>query len=191
VQPRSRQSDSYKSKTKSSAAQRESEGIVVPTSEVKAERTNAVKNNAAGGKGPWGGHVDGAGKREGMAGKTGPNDPDGRRPRDKVRELQRRLWAAAKRATGRRFHALYNHVWRSDVLQEAWKRVRANRGAAGIDGQSIRDVEEQGVERFLEELGASRANERRAEQRGGREGSLGWSCRRSRSARGNGRHDRT
>jgi group II intron reverse transcriptase/maturase len=49
---------------------------------------------------------------------------------------------------------LYNHVWRSDVLQEAWKRVKRNRGAAGIDGQSIRDVEEQGVERFLEELGA-------------------------------------
>lgn len=89
-----------------------------------------------------------------MAGKTGPNDPGGRRPRDKVRELQRRLWAAAKRAKGRRFHALYDHVWRSDVLQAAWERVRANRGAAGIDGQSIRDVEEQGVERFLEGLGA-------------------------------------
>jgi len=87
--------------------------------------------------------------REGMAGKTGPNDPDGRRPRDKVRELQRRLWAAAKRAPGRRFHALYDHVWRSDVLWESWKRVKANRGAAGIDGHSIRDVEEQGVERFL------------------------------------------
>jgi RNA-directed DNA polymerase len=134
--------------------ERESEGIVVPEREAQAVRTNAVKNNAAGGKGPWGGHAGGAGKREGMAGTTGPNDPDGRRPGDKVRELQRRLWAAAKRTTGRRFHALYNHVWRSDVLQEAWRRVRANRGTAGIDGQSIRDVEEQGVERFLEELGA-------------------------------------
>ena len=133
--------------------QRGSEGIVVPESEAQAERTNAVKNNAAGGKGPWGGHVDGAGKREGMAGKTGPNNPAGRRPSDKVQQLQRRLWAAAKRATGRRFHALYDHVWRSDVLQEAWERVRANRGVAGIDGQSIRDVEEQGVEHFLEELG--------------------------------------
>jgi RNA-directed DNA polymerase len=153
VQPRSRQGDSYKSKTKSSAAQRESEGIVVPTSKARAERTNAVKNNAAGGKGPWGGHVDGAGKREGMAGKTGPNDPDGRRPSDKVRQLQRRLWAAAKRAPGRRFHALYDHLDRRDVLYEAWRRVRRNRGAAGIDGQSIRDVEQYGVERFLQELG--------------------------------------
>ncbi len=83
---------------------------------------------------------------------TGPNDPGGRRPRDKVRQLQRRLWAAAKRAPGRRFHALYDHVWRGDVLREAWRRVRANRGAAGIDGQSIRDVEAYGVDRFLEDI---------------------------------------
>jgi len=148
----SRQGGSYKSKTKSSTVQRESEGIVVPKSGARAERTNAVKNNAAGGKGPWGGHAGGAGKREGMAGKTGPNDPGGRRPRDKVQQLQDRLGAAAKRAPGRRFHALYDHTWRSDVLREAWKRVRKNRGAAGIDGQSIRDVEQYGVERFLEEL---------------------------------------
>ncbi len=90
-----------------------------------------------------------------MAGKTGPKDPDGRRPSDKVRQLQRRLWAAAKRAPGRRFHALYDHIWRSDVLQEAWKRVRKNRGAAGVDGQSLLGVEQYGVERFLEELGTA------------------------------------
>src|SRR6187431_1877589 len=83
-------------------------------------------------------------KREGMAGTTGPNDPGGRRPREKVRELQRRLWAAAKRAPGRRFHALYDHTWRSDVLQEAWKRVRQNRGAAGVDRQSLHGVEQYG-----------------------------------------------
>jgi len=83
---------------------------------------------------------------------TGPNDPGGRRPRENVRELQRRLWAAAKRAPGRRFHALYDHIGRDDILREAWRRVRANRGAAGIDGQSIRDVEEYGVDRFLEEI---------------------------------------
>jgi group II intron reverse transcriptase/maturase len=72
-----------------------------------------------------------------------------------VRELQRRLWIAAKQAPGRRFHALYDHIGRSDVLREAWKRVRENRGAAGIDGQSIRDVEQYGVELFLEELGSA------------------------------------
>jgi group II intron reverse transcriptase/maturase len=88
-----------------------------------------------------------------MAGKTGPKDPGGVKPSDKVRQLQRQLWAAAKRAPGRRFHALYNHLSRSDVLEEAWKRVRRNRGAAGVDGQSLRDVEQYGVERFLEEIG--------------------------------------
>jgi len=72
-----------------------------------------------------------------------------------VQGLQRRLWAAAKRAKERRFHALYDHLWRRDVLQEAWKRVRENRGAAGVDGQSIRDVEQHGVDGFLEELGAA------------------------------------
>jgi RNA-directed DNA polymerase len=89
-----------------------------------------------------------------MAGKTGPNDPGGREPREKVRHLQRRLWAAAKRSPGRRFHALYDHIHRGDVLWEAWRRVRGNRGAAGVDAQTLAEVEEYGVERFLEELGA-------------------------------------
>lgn len=89
-----------------------------------------------------------------MAGTTGPNNPGGRRPRDHVRELQRKLWVAAKHARGRRFHALYDHLWRRDVLRRAWDLVKANRGAAGIDGQSIRDVEALGVEGFLEALGA-------------------------------------
>lgn len=122
-----------------------------------------MKNNVAGGKDPWGDRVGEAGKGEGVAGKTGPKDPGGDKPCDKVRELRRRLWAAAKRAPGRRFHALYDHLGRSDVLQEAWRRVRRNRGAAGVDGQSIRDVEQYGVERFLEELHASlQAGEYRA-----------------------------
>jgi len=71
---------------------------------------------------------------------------------DKVRQLQRRLWAAAKRSSRRRFHALYDRIYRSDVLWEAWKRVRRNKGAAGVDRQTLVAVEEYGVERFLEEL---------------------------------------
>ena len=121
--PKSGRGASYKPMAKSAAAQRESEGVVVPNNGVRASGTNAVKNNAAGGKDPWGGHVDGAGKREGMAAKSGPNDPAGRGPSDKVRRLQRRLWAAAKRCSGRRFHALFDHIWRRDVLREAWKRI--------------------------------------------------------------------
>jgi len=70
-------------------------------------------------------------------------------PEHKARELQRRLWRCAKRSKTRRFHALYDRIYRSDVLAEAWKRVKANRGAAGIDGQSLTDIEASGVEQFL------------------------------------------
>jgi RNA-directed DNA polymerase len=71
---------------------------------------------------------------------------------DKVRELQRKLYVAAKRHRGRRFHALYDRIYRGDVLMEAWKRVRANRGAAGVDGETLQDIERRGVEEFLLEL---------------------------------------
>jgi RNA-directed DNA polymerase len=113
----------------------------------------AVANNAVVGKGPCGSRVDGGGKREGMAGKTGPKHPGGREPGDKVRQLRRRLWAAAKRSPTRRFHALYDRVHRGDVLREAWRLVRRNRGSAGLDAQTIADVEQHGVELFIEELG--------------------------------------
>jgi RNA-directed DNA polymerase len=88
-----------------------------------------------------------------MAGQSGPNEPGGDEPREQVRQLQRQLWAAAKRAPGRRFHALYDQMCRDDVVHEAWKRVRRNRGAAGVDRESIQSVEQYGVERFLQELG--------------------------------------
>ena len=73
---------------------------------------------------------------------------------DKVRELQRTLYRAAKADPGRRFHALYDKVYRRDVLERAWELVRANRGAAGIDRQTIADVERYGVPRLLDELAA-------------------------------------
>ena len=72
----------------------------------------------------------------------------------KVRELQRTLYRAAKADPGRRFHALYDKVYRRDVLERAWELVRANRGAAGIDRQTIADVERYGVPRLLDELAA-------------------------------------
>jgi len=75
-------------------------------------------------------------------------------PVDKVRGLQRKLYVAAKQSRGRRFHALYDRVLRGDVLREAWKRVRSNRGGAGIDGETLQEIEAYGVERFLEEIQA-------------------------------------
>ena len=89
------------------------------------------------------GHVCAGGKREGMA--VRPNTPC-----DKVRELQRKLYVSAKRSRPRRFHALYDRICRGDVLREAWKRVRSNRGAAGVDEESIQSIEEKGVDVFLD-----------------------------------------
>ena len=85
------------------------------------------------------------GKCEGMAAR--PNNPV-----EKVRELQRALFRAAKRDPGRRFHALFDRICRSDVLQKAWERVRSNDGAAGIDGISLAMIEQRGVGQFLVEL---------------------------------------
>ncbi len=70
-------------------------------------------------------------------------------PTDKVRQLQRRLYVAAKRSRKRRFHALFDRICRGDVLAEAWKRVEANKGAAGVDGETLSMIEQGGVESFL------------------------------------------
>jgi RNA-directed DNA polymerase len=73
----------------------------------------------------------------------------------KVRQLQRRLWAAAEQSPERRFHALDDRVHRGDVLWEAWERVRENRGAAGVDRVTLAYVQEvYGVARLLGELQA-------------------------------------
>ena len=66
-------------------------------------------------------------------------------PHDKVRVLQRKLYRAAKAAPQRTFGLLYDKVYRRDVLEEAWRRVRRNRGGAGVDKQTIADVEVYGV----------------------------------------------
>jgi group II intron reverse transcriptase/maturase len=71
---------------------------------------------------------------------------------DPVRALQHALYRAAKADPGRRFHALWDKVYRRDVLERAWVNVRRNGGAAGIDRTTIADVEQYGVARLLDEL---------------------------------------
>ena len=63
-------------------------------------------------------------------------------PIGKARELQRALYRAAKRSTTRRFHALYDKVYRKDILWAAWEKVKANRGGAGVDGETIEAIKE-------------------------------------------------
>jgi len=111
-----------------------------------------VKHNASSGKGPQEGNVGREGTCEGMTGNRRSNSPRAQQSPDKVRQLQRRLWIAAKRSSGRRFHALYDRIYRRDVLWEAWRRVRRNKGAAGVDGQTLADIEERGEQGFLEDL---------------------------------------
>ena len=71
-----------------------------------------------------------------------------------VQSLQGKLSRAAKQSLDRRFGALYDKLYREDVLWTAWQRVRTNRGAPGVDRQSIKHIEEViGVEAFLADIG--------------------------------------
>lgn len=134
------------------AVQRKSEGIVVPVI--------AATQNAGGGKGPWGGHDDVNRNDKGMVATRGVGNPSHRRPNspdrssseDNVARLQRRLGAAAKRDEGRRFHALFDRIWRRDVLEKAWDRVKRNKGAAGVDAETIASIRALGEESFLNDL---------------------------------------
>lgn len=65
--------------------------------------------------------------------------------------LRQKLYQKAKNEPKFRFYTLYSHIYRDDVLQTAWKLVKRNKGAAGIDGITLQDVEDsaQGVEGFL------------------------------------------
>jgi RNA-directed DNA polymerase len=69
-----------------------------------------------------------------------------------VRELQRALYVKAKANPACRFYALYDKIYRKDVLLWAWGCSRANGGSAGVDGESFAKIEARGVERWLEEL---------------------------------------
>ena len=90
------------------------------------------------------GSARGEGTRHAQKGQPHPIDPS--------RQLQRQLSQAAKRSRKRRCHALYDRIFRPDMLWRAWREVRANGGSAGIDGVRIEDVEHQGSTAFLQAL---------------------------------------
>ena len=72
--------------------------------------------------------------------------------RDRVRKLQTSLQAKAKAEPAYRFYTLWDKVCRADVLAEAHRRCRANRGAPGVDGETFEAIEAHGVEAWLERL---------------------------------------
>jgi group II intron reverse transcriptase/maturase len=73
--------------------------------------------------------------------------------RNKVSDLQSKLSHAAKQSLDRRFGALYDKIYREDVVLEAWKRVKANKGAPGVDRQDFEYIEDViGVDQFLLEV---------------------------------------
>src|ERR1700751_2060187 len=69
-----------------------------------------------------------------------------------VQKLQTALHAKAKESPSFRFHALYDKVYRKDVLAYAYERCQANGGAAGVDNQTFENIEAYGKERWLDEL---------------------------------------
>jgi len=66
--------------------------------------------------------------------------------KDKVRQLQRALYYKSKQENEYRFYSLYDKMWREEVLWEAWRQVKSNKGAPGVDGKAIEDVVESGKE---------------------------------------------
>ena len=71
---------------------------------------------------------------------------------EKVQTLQAALRAKAKAEPAFKFYSLWDKVWRWDILLEAYRRCRANRGAPGIDGESFAHIEEHGLGSWLERL---------------------------------------
>jgi RNA-directed DNA polymerase len=79
---------------------------------------------------------------------------------ESVQKLQMALHAKAKAEPGFRFYALYDKIYRNDVLAHAYAQCRSNKGAPGIDGQDFADIEAYGVQRWLGELALALREER-------------------------------
>ena len=130
--PPSRQGASYKPKAKSRAAQRESEGLIV--------LMMTAKKNAVGGKGPCFGRAGSEGTREGMAGKTGPNNPDAHSCGVQVQQPQHQLWARAERVRPSVEWAIVH--WRGDARRCAQDALGMDVVQALSGGPSVSRVRE-------------------------------------------------
>ncbi len=120
---------------------REREPVVA---EVGEAHTSKEASNDRGAKGPWfQGNVTSKDRAE-----IGENLP----PPTKLWELQETLHAKAKRNPKYRFYALYDKIYRLDILAEAWRKCRANAGAPGVDGVRFEDIEAKGVSQWIGRL---------------------------------------
>jgi RNA-directed DNA polymerase len=120
------------------------EGQAGPPGESERSIVPLKAGNTAGGKGPQF-QVNG---RSGDSREIGVSLT----PPEKVGKLQETLHAKAKRAPGYRFYALYDKVYRGDVLAYAYERCRQNDGAPGVDNQTFADIQSYGVWKWLGEL---------------------------------------
>jgi len=78
----------------------------------------------------------------------------------KIQRLQRKLYEKAEKEPEFRFYLLYDKVWRADILEFAYRLCRANRGAAGVDAVTFRDIEAEGLESWLSTLADELREER-------------------------------
>lgn len=76
-----------------------------------------------------------------------------------LQELGRKIYIKAKAEKSHRFWGLYVHVYKQSTLEEAYRMVKVNNGSPGIDGMTFDDIEQQGVERFLQSIQQELINE--------------------------------
>ncbi len=71
---------------------------------------------------------------------------------NKIQEFQRKLYEKAKANPKFRFYSLYDKTYRTDILEEAYRRVKANGGTSGVDGETFEEIESKEVTEYLVEL---------------------------------------
>ena len=66
-----------------------------------------------------------------------------------IRKLQRSLHVKAKTEPSYRFYSLWDKIYRKDILQEAYRQCKRNKGIAGVDAEKFEDIETKGMEKWL------------------------------------------